>query len=159
MYQQKQTKELFMADKRYYKGRRPYYHKNKSKTNENPNEAPHQLVQTVPELEKAVSENLSEETLVKAIGIAWNKYCWYEENESKCEGDSEKYTAACEDTDSWCEMYYRLIEKLKAFLKIDTDTTFALPELTILMDKYGLEDVEGLWKAKKKKPQEEKSKS
>ena len=147
-----------MSDKKFYHGHRPYYNKNKSSNPaaETPSTPPHPQVQTVPELEKAVSENLSEETLVKAIGIAWNKYCWYEEREAKVQSDEAQYSETCEQTDSWCECYYHMIEKLKSYLHMDPDAVFALPELSAYMGKYNLEDIDGVWRGIRKKSPEAK---
>ena len=136
-------------------GRRPYYRKRNSyrgpKVQEKVERAPHPQFATVAQLEKALEENLSEKNLVRSIAIAWNKYAWYDENEEKCASDEIKYADACINTDIWCECYYRLIEKLKSFLGIDSDTVFALPELTVYMNKFGFEDTEGLWTMADKK--------
>ena len=141
-----------MSDNRHNNGKR-YYH-NKKKNNGTPvasdsNRAPHPQFSTCIELEKAIEGKMTEENLVRAVGIAWNKYAWYEEEEEKCEDDSEKYRLACEQTDSWCDEYQKLTEKLKAFLGYANDSTFALPELTALMEKYGFEDTNGIWQRKK----------
>lgn len=141
-----------MGDNRYYRNHRN--HGNKSNKGNRPNkntddcltEAPHPQIQTIAELEKALSENITEKTLVSSTAIAWNKFAWFAENESKFEGDIDKYSDACNLTDSWNECYYRLIEKLKAFENVPADATFALPEITALMNKYGFEDIEGYWK-------------
>ena len=112
-------------------------------------QAPHPQFGTVIELEKALEAKFNEENLAKAVGICWNKYAWYEEHEDPSAGD-ELYRQTCEQTDSWCEAYYRTVDKLKTFLGYDADTAFALPEIAAVMDRNGFEDKDGVWQRKKK---------
>ena len=143
-----------MADNKNQKGRRPYYGRRRNsgfrpKKQETGPSAPHPQFPTVAVLEKALADNPTEEAYVHAVGIAWNKYAFYEEAEDTIENDLDKLSEACDVTDTWCECYYRLVEKLKSMTGMDPDSTFALPELSALMDKYGFEDVNGLWQRKK----------
>jgi hypothetical protein len=111
-------------------------------------QAPHPQYENATVLDMAVERKMTEETLVRAVGIAWNKYAWYAEKESTMQEGTPEYSACCEETDSWSNEYFKMMEKLKAFVGIDSNSTFALPELTILMEKYGFEDIEGTWRKK-----------
>ena len=132
-----------MADNRRYRKNR--YNSNRKKENSLPRE-PHPQFENCVKLEMAVEEKLSEETLVRAVGICWNKYAWFEERESSFEEGSPEYIDCCESTDSWFSEYNKMTEKLKTFLGLTSENVFALPELTALMNKYGFEDVEGVWR-------------
>ena len=133
-----------MADNKKNRGRRPYYGKGK-KTNSNDN-PPYPQYETCIALEKAVEDNMSEETLVRAVAISWNKYAWYGEKESKLEEKDENYTIICENADAWFEEYGKISDKLKTFLGYQADATFALPEITAEMNKYNYSDDDGIWR-------------
>ena len=137
-----------MSDNRK-KGYRPYYKKNNSKAAKNTDTEPHPVFENRTKLEMAVEAKPTEENIVTALAIAWNKYAWFEEQEEKNLADETKYREICEKTDEWCEEHSRMLEKLKTTLGFDSDVTFALPEITYVMNRNGFEDVNGYWQKKK----------
>ena len=139
-----------MSDYRRYRGKRPNNKKPNAENaaNKANTQAPHPQYENATVLEMAVEKKLTEETLVRAVGISWNKYAWFAEREASLQEGSPEYIACCDNTDSWENEYLKMTERLKAFIGLDGNSPFALPELTILMNKYGFEDIDGTWRKK-----------
>ena len=139
-----------MSENKRNRGYRPYYRKKhniaSAANNQEKDLSPHPQFKTSAELEKAVEANMSVKSLVRAVGISWNKYAWYAEKESGTDPSDESYGEICENTDIWNSEYYKMMEKLKFALGLDNDAVFALPELTAVMNDHGFKDEDGLWK-------------
>lgn len=147
-----------MADNRRNRHYRPRNGKKPGSGPAKESRPPHPQYENCAVLEKALSESLSEESLVRAVGVCWNKYAWYAEREAALDAESPELAECCENSDAWSDEYFKLMEKLKSFIGLGTDATFALPELTVLMNRYGFEDVDGTWRKarEKKEPKEQK---